>query len=109
MADNDERDPSTGAAEAEIETSQDGKHAAVSIPGTTGHHEPGERAAAARQSLSDDRLDAAEHVTAAVPRGDSEALDEVRRQLHTDDTRAAGATVMVEGSKQPPDAAEEPP
>jgi hypothetical protein len=72
----------------------------MSLPGTSGHHEPGERAAVAKESLSDDRLDAAEHVTAAVPRGDTEVLDEVRRQLHTDDTRPAGVSVMVEGSKK---------
>lgn len=95
-----EHDALSQAARESIEISQDGRHAVVSVPGTSGHHEPGERAAVARESLDDERLDAAEHVTAAVPRGDTEALDEVRRELHTDDTRAAGATVMVEGSKR---------
>lgn len=100
MARNDERDDLARRARESIDVSDDGTHAAVSVPGTTGHHEPGERAAVAKESLSDERLDAAEHVTAAVPRGDTEVLDEVRRQLHTDDTRPAGASVMVQGSKK---------
>lgn len=100
MARNDERDDLARRARESIDVSDDGTHAVMSLPGTSGHHEPGERAAVAKESLSDDRLDAAEHVTAAVPRGDTEVLDEVRRQLHTDDTRPAGASVMVEGSKK---------
>ena len=100
MAQNDEHDDLARSARESIEVSDDGQHAVVSVPGTSGHHEPGERTALAEESLSDERLDAAERVTAAVPRGDTEVLDEVRRQLHTDETRAAGATVIVEGSKK---------
>lgn len=100
MARKDEHDELARRARDSIGVSEDGTHAVVSVPGATGHHEPGERAAVAKESLSDERLDSAEHVTAAVPRGDTEVLDEVRRQLHTDETRPAGASVMVEGSKK---------
>lgn len=98
-----EHDELARSVRESIEVSDDGRQAVVSVPGTTGHHAPGERSALAKESLSDERLDAAEHVTAAVPRGDTEVLDEVRRQLHSDDTRAAGATVIVEGSKNAED------
>lgn len=100
MARKDENDDLARSARESIDVSDDGQRAGVSVPGTAGHHEPGERTTLAQESLADERLDAAERVTAAVPRGDTEALDEVRRQLHTDETRAAGATIIVEGSKK---------
>jgi hypothetical protein len=100
MTRRDEHDELTEAAHDSVEVSEDGAQAGVSIPGTSGHHEPGERAEVTKEALSDERLDEAENVAVAVPLGDTEALDEARRQLNTESTRAAGATVIVEGSKR---------
>jgi hypothetical protein len=94
-----EYDETVQAAKESITVTEDGRHAAVSVAGTTGHHEPGERAAMVRDCLADERLDKAERVTAAVPRGDTEALEEARRQLAAESARAAGASVIVDGSK----------
>lgn len=73
--------------------------AAVSVPGTSAHDDDHQR----RQRevvgtvFDDPRINGAEHVTVTVPRGDTEALDEVRGRLEDGHTRATGATVIVEG------------
>jgi len=100
MTRRDEHDEQKAKARDSIDVSEDGTQAGVSIPGASGHHEPGARAEVTKDALSDERLDRAEKVTAAVPRGDTEALDEAQRQLRTESTRAAGATIIVEGSKR---------
>lgn len=100
MSTKDENEALADVARETIDVTEDGSHAVVSVPGTSGHHQPGERRELAQEVLSDDRIAKAEHVTASVPLGDSEALDEVRERLHSETSRAAGSTVIVEGSTQ---------
>ena len=47
--------------------------------------------------FDDPRINGADHVSVTVPRGDTEALDEVRSRLEDEQTRSAGASVIVEG------------
>jgi hypothetical protein len=71
--------------------------ASASVPGTSGHDDPRRRREVVAAVFDDPRISGADHVTVAVPRGDTEALDEIRGRLVDDDTRSAGATVLVEG------------
>lgn len=71
--------------------------AAASVPGASGHDDPRGPRELVATVFDDPRINEAEHVTVAVQRGDTEALDEIRSRLEDADTRAAGATVIVEG------------
>lgn len=71
--------------------------ARASVPGTTGHHEPGQRAEVVDAVMKDPRVTAAEEVSVAVPRGDTEALEAAKEPLEEEQTRAAGASVIVDG------------
>ena len=71
--------------------------AAASVPGASGHDDPRRRRQVVATVFDDPRINGADHVTVAVPRGDTEALDEVRSRLEDEHTRSAGATVLVEG------------
>lgn len=71
--------------------------ASVSVPGASGHEDPRRRREVVGTVFDDPRINGADHVTVAVPRGDTEALDEVRSRLQDEHTRSAGATVLVEG------------
>ena len=71
--------------------------AAASVPGASGHHDPESRREVVDTVFDDPRISGADHVSVSVPRGDTEALDEVRSRLEDEHTRAAGATVIVEG------------
>ena len=71
--------------------------ASASVPGASGHDDPRRRRQVVATVFDDPRINGADHVTVAVPRGDTEALDEVRSRLEDEHTRSAGATVLVEG------------
>lgn len=71
--------------------------ATASVPGASGHDDPRRRREIVGTVFDDPRVNGADHVTVAVPRGDTEALDEVRSRLEHELTRSAGATVLVEG------------
>jgi hypothetical protein len=71
--------------------------ASASVPGASGHDDPRRRRQVVATVFDDPRINGADHVTVAVPRGDTEALDEVRSRLEDEHTRTAGATVLVEG------------
>lgn len=70
--------------------------AAASVPGASGHDDPQSRLEVVNTVFDDPRINAAEHVTVTVPRGDTQALDEVRSRLEDEHTRTAGGTAMVE-------------
>ena len=72
-------------------------HASASVPGASGHDDPRRRREVVGTVFDDPRINGADHVTVAVPRGDTEALDEIRSRLEDEYTRSAGATVLVEG------------
>ena len=71
--------------------------ASASVPGASGHDDPRRRREVAGTVFDDPRINGADHVTVAVPRGDTEALDEIRSRLMDEHWRSAGATVLVEG------------
>ena len=71
------------------------------------HLESGQLPAGTRQRLVDAVLDAPEvssrkHVQVALPLGDSEILDRIHERCDTSDTRAAGATCLVEADLPTP-------
>jgi hypothetical protein len=72
--------------------------ASASVPGSSGHDDPRRRREVVGTVFDDPRIKAADHITVAVPRGDTEALDEIRSRLEDEHTRSAGATVLVEGT-----------
>lgn len=72
-------------------------HSSASVPGASGHDHPRRRREVVGAVFDDPRINGADHVTVAVPRGDTEAFDEVRSRLEDQHTRSAGATVLVEG------------
>jgi hypothetical protein len=71
--------------------------AAASVPGASGHDDPQRRREVVDTVFDDPRINGADHVTVTVPRGDTEALDQVRSRLDDEDTRSVGSTVIVEG------------
>lgn len=71
--------------------------AAASVPGASGHDDPQMRREVVATVFDDPRIHGADRVSVSVPRGDTEALDEVRSRLEEGHTRSAGATVIVEG------------
>ncbi len=71
--------------------------ASASVPGASGHDDPRRRREVTGTVFDDPRINGADHVTVAVPRGDTEALDEIRSRLMDEHWRSAGATVLVEG------------
>lgn len=79
-----------------VELRSEGDEAAVSIPGASGHHEPGTRAELVDKVLDDPRVQQSERVTMALPKGDSEALLEAQKRLRKAQTRPAGASVIID-------------
>jgi predicted enzyme related to lactoylglutathione lyase len=71
--------------------------AVASVPGASGHDDPQRRREVVDTVFDDPRIHGADHVTVTVPRGDTEALDQVRGRLEDEHTRSAGSTVIVEG------------
>lgn len=71
--------------------------AVASVPGASGHDDPQRRREVVDTVFDDPRIHGADHVSVTVPRGDTEALDEVRSRLEDEHTRSAGSTVIVEG------------
>lgn len=84
-----------------VKVARRGEQAEVSIPGSSGHHEPGVRADVVHASLQHEQVRDAEHVTVVVPRGDHEALLAAREELPDSTTRPAGASVIVEADRHP--------
>ena len=70
---------------------------AAAVPGASGHDDPQRRREVVDTVFDDPRISGADHVTVTVPRGDTEALDQVRSRLDDEHTRSAGSTVIVEG------------
>ncbi len=71
------------------------------------HLESGHLPAGTRQRLVDAVLDAPEvnsckHVQVALPLGETEILDRIHERCDTSDTRAAGATCLVEADLPTP-------
>ena len=71
--------------------------AAASVPGTSGPDDPQMRREVVATVFDDPRISGADHVSVSVPRGDTEALNEVRSRLDDERTRSVGSTVIVEG------------
>jgi hypothetical protein len=84
--------------EPHIEVLDDGTVAAE-IPGTAGHHAPGERSDLVDRALDDDAVRRAPKVTVVVPRGDHEAYERAAERLDPETVRSAGASVVVESGK----------
>lgn len=70
----------------------------VSVPGTSGHHEPGDRTSTVDDAMEETGATDADRVTVSVPRGDVEALDRVKQRMDEQSVRAVGSTVLVEGA-----------
>jgi hypothetical protein len=87
--------------EAHIDLLDDGAHAAAEIPGTSGHHQPGERAAVVDQALDAEPVKQAQKVTVVVPRGDHEAYERTTQRLDAEQVRSAGASVIVQSTRPP--------
>ena len=71
------------------------------------HLESGQLPSGTRQRLVDAVLDAPEvssrkHVQVALPLGESEILDRIHERCDTSDTRAAGATCLVQADLPTP-------
>lgn len=79
-----------------VEVRRDGDRADVTLPGASGHRQPGERASLVDSVLDDDRVRHAHHVTVVVPRGDHEALLTAQDRLPGSTMRPAGASVIIE-------------
>jgi hypothetical protein len=94
--------------EPHIEVLDDGT-AAAEIPGTAGHHAPGERARLVDEVLDDAAVQQAAKVTVVVPRGDHEAFERTAQRLDPDDVHPAGASVVVHSEKPPRPAPEQQP
>ena len=71
--------------------------ASASVSGASGHDDRQRRREVVDSVFDDPRISGADHVTVTVPRGDTEALDEVRSRLDDEHTRSAGSTIIVEG------------
>jgi hypothetical protein len=70
----------------------------VSVPGTSGHHDPGARSSTVDDVMEETGATDAQHVTVSVPRGDVEALDRAKQRIDEESVRAVGSTVLVEGT-----------
>jgi hypothetical protein len=101
MTGRDEHREVADVAKETIDVEEDGRHAVASIPGLSGHREPGRQSGVVDEVLDDPRIQHGEHVTVSVPMGDTEALDRVRERLDVTSTRAAGSTVIVEADGHP--------
>ena len=85
------------AAAVDSITTVGARRVAAAVPSATGHHDPGQRREVVDTVFDDPRITSAEHVYVTVPRGDTEALDEVRNRLENEHSWATGATIIVEG------------
>jgi hypothetical protein len=94
---------------AHVEVEEDGRMLASGVIERTGdsetrvsvHREPGHLPVGTSARLIDAVLDHPEvkdagHMTAALPRGDDEALNRVQQLCDKVETRQAGASIMVE-------------
>jgi hypothetical protein len=68
-----------------------------------GHLPPGTRSAMAEAIHERVQSSSAEHLTAAVPLGDGELIDGIRRPLTDVTLRAAGVTSLIDGDVAPSD------
>lgn len=92
-------DPSDNVKQLAADSIADLGHgqATAYVPGMSGHDDPRRRREVVDSVFDDPRINGADHVTVTVPRGDTEALDQVRSRLDDEHTRSAGSTVLVEG------------
>lgn len=84
-----------------IAVEDDGRVAAAEIPGTAGHHQPGDRARVVDEALDAEPVQQAEKVTVVVPRGDHEAYERTTQRLDAEQVRPAGSSVIVQSSGPP--------
>jgi len=86
---------------ATVSAPDEDNEATAQVHVAPGHLPPGTRqnmAAAIHQTVTED---AAERLTAVVPRGDSELVEKISEQLSDAELRAAGATSIIRGQVRP--------
>jgi hypothetical protein len=89
-------------AEAEVSTAQ-GPEGTVrtSMHAQSGHIRPGQRASLVDAVMDLPEVQASERVEAAVPYGDGESLERLRERTQDAQTRAAGATTLLDATIPP--------
>ena len=89
-------------AEAEVSTAQ-GPAGTVrtSMHAQSGHVRPGQRASLVDAGMDLPEVQGSERVEAAVPYGDGESLDRLRERTRDAQTRAAGATTLLDATIAP--------
>jgi hypothetical protein len=89
-------------AEAEVSTAQ-GPEGTVrtSMHAQSGHIRPGQRASLVDAVMDLPEVQASERVEAAVPYGDGESLERLRERTQDAQTRAAGATTLLDANIHP--------
>ncbi len=88
-------------AEATVTTSSDA-HARAEVHVDPGILPSGTRGRVATAVHEAAVADSAEHLTAALPRGDAELMQEMRSHLDHPELRSAGASSIIEGDVQHP-------
>ena len=68
----------------------------------SGHLPPGTRERLVDAVLDAPEVSSRQHIQVALPVGDTEILDRIRERCDTGDTRAAGASCLVEADLPPP-------
>ena len=96
------KDGEQTVAAAEVTTSQ-GPEGTVqaSLYAISGHVAPGHRGRLVDAIMDLPEVQDSEHLSAAVPLGDSESLQRLRERAQDMTTRAAGSTAMVEAEVPP--------
>lgn len=84
-------------AEAVVTSPDQQARAQAQVHVEPGHLPSGTRAQVAAALHEAVLADSALHLTAALPRGDAELVDEVREHLDNSELRSAGASSIIEG------------
>ena len=88
----------TGAA-AEVTTAEGAEGTArTSLHAASGHIAPGSRASLVDAVMDLPEVQASDRVEAAVPYGDAESLERLRERTEDAQTRAAGATTLLDAN-----------
>ena len=82
---------------ADVERPEGSEAARATLHVEGGHRPPGTGARLIEAVLDTDEVREAGAVVAAVPKGEAEAIEKAHERLPEATTRAAGATVIVEG------------
>ncbi|MGY1594706.1 hypothetical protein ACI79D_22250 [Geodermatophilus sp. SYSU D00708] len=90
-------------AAAEIEPPDDSGVAHSALHVESGQLPPGTRSSLVDAVLEHPEVDRAQRLVATMPIGDTEMLDRVRERTQGVETRAAGATKIVEARLDPAD------